>query len=79
MKEYELNQARIFNIASQEMLPLIEDMRKTAYDKLLAEFRNGSKDLLTLVAQLAALQNLIDEIQTKQELFNHYATKGSEQ
>lgn len=79
MDNSELNQARIFNIAAGEMLPLIESMRDDAYEAMLSQFNAGEKDLLVPIAKLHALQTLIDDIKTKIDLFNHAATKEQAQ
>ncbi len=79
MKEALLNQARIFTMAGQEILPLLRESENDAYMALLAAFKEGKKDLLPEVARLDALYNLIADIESKIELYNHELTKEQHQ
>lgn len=69
MNPEQLNELRLFYLASGAILPLIEEAHDEAYLKLLAKFREGETNLLPLVASCNAQQSLIEDIKTKLELY----------
>lgn len=77
MTEEQLNEYRIFHLASQAIVPLIEQMHKNSYEKLMNKFRDGSTDLTNSVARLEALYSLLEEIKTKSQTYEHHISKRS--
>lgn len=69
MKPDELNELRLFYLASDAILPLIREQANNSYEKLLNRFREGETNLLPLVAQCSAQQSLIDDIHDKLALY----------
>jgi hypothetical protein len=73
-----LNRLRVFNLASQELMPLVDEMHSNAYTKLLQEFRTGTPDLLPFVARCEAIQGLIEEIQAKSTQYQNQLAREKE-
>lgn len=73
MNEFErqkiLTEARHFYLAAPVILPLLEKRRKYAYERLLAKHREGSTDYITLVSELAVLNDLEREITSKEQTY----------
>lgn len=77
MNEEKLNEYRIFHLAAQTVIPLIETMHKDAYERLINKFREGSTELTNSVARLEALYALLEEIKTKSKTYEHHLSKRS--
>lgn len=73
--EQKLNEARVFSIASEQLLPLIAEKQTHAMEKLIADFRGGKTDLITAVAQLDAYTTILEEIRSKEAQFQHLVEK----
>jgi len=71
-----LNQYRVFHLAADAILPLIDDMHTQAYEKMVSKFRNGQHELIPDIARLEALYSLKEEIITKAKQYEMYASKG---
>lgn len=69
MNPEQLNELRLFYLASNAILPLLEEQRNEAYLKLINRFREGDTNLLPLVAQCSALSQLLEEIEVKLNLY----------
>ena len=77
MTDEQLNEYRIFNLAAGAILPLIESMHQNAYEKLLANFREGKAELTNSVARAEALYSLLEEIKAIAATYEHYTAKRS--
>lgn len=69
MSPEQLNELRLFYLASSAITPIIEEQQADAYTKLIIKFREGNTNLLPFVAECAALTNILEEIQTKLDLY----------
>lgn len=70
-----LVEARVFSIAAPVVLPLIQKRRKIATERLLAKYKEGSTDYLTLVSELSVLADLERDILSRAETYNVLETK----
>jgi uncharacterized protein YbgA (DUF1722 family) len=77
--EQKLNEARVFHIAAEQLLPLVEERQLRSMEKLIAEFRSGQTNLITAVAQLDAYTTIIEEIRAKETVFNHLIDKHNKE
>jgi len=77
MNDEQLNEYRVFHLAAGAILPLIETMHQSAYEKLLAKFREGATELTNSVARVEALYSLLEEIKTKATTYEHHISKRS--
>jgi len=77
MTDEQLNDYRIFHLAAQQIVPLIESMHKDTLEKLLTNFREGETNLLSSVAKLEALHSLLEEIHFKSKTYEHHLSKRS--
>lgn len=75
MNQDTLNQCRVFHLAAEAILPLVDDMHNNAYEKLVSKFRNGQTELIADIARLEALSTLKEEIINKARLYETYAAK----
>jgi hypothetical protein len=73
----EMGRFRIFHMAAGQILPLLEEEHQSAYEKLLYAFREGSTDLISLVAQCNALFQIIDLIKVRARLYEELANKSN--
>ncbi len=69
MNSEELSELRLFYLASNAILPLINDQHSQAYDRLLTRFRSGETNLLSSIAECSAHKTLIEEIENKLHLY----------
>ena len=60
-------EARLFYLAAPVMLPLISTKKKNAYDRLMMKHREGSIEYHNIVAELAVLTDLENEINRKEQ------------
>ena len=65
-----LSEAKVFALANPVVLPLLERRRKNAHGKLIQSFKAGQTDNLAIVAELAVLTELENEMRQKAELYN---------
>lgn len=70
-----LSEARLFALAAPVILPLIEKRKKIASDRLMAKFKEGSNDFITLVAELNSLTDLEREIKQKELIYQTLESK----
>lgn len=63
MNKYD--EARIFFLTKDTILPLLERKEKQALEEVLREFREGKQDLRGELARLDAYRSLIKEIHAK--------------
>ena len=77
-KLQQLNEARVFQIAGNAIMPLLERRKSSYMQKLLGAYREGSREYHNTVAQLVVIDDLIGEIRRKtiesehlQEEFNN--------
>lgn len=75
MNPEKLNEYRVFHLAAQAILPLIQEMHDNAYGKLMSKMRDGQKDLLADVARVEAIFTLKEDIMSKAKQYEMYATK----
>lgn len=62
-----LNDARVFSLAAQHMLPLVESWRQRSADELRAAFQAGHQEQIIIkVARYDAFTSILEEIQSKQ-------------
>lgn len=71
MNSDQLNEARVFSMTAHVIIPLLEERKKNAYERLLGEFRNSKTASLTLVAECNAYSSILDEINTKIQMYEH--------
>lgn len=69
MTEQEKNdlyqEAKALALAAPVLIPLIENRKRIAYEKLIASFRGGQTEQ-NLIAELSALEGLMRDITQKQ-------------
>lgn len=70
-----LDQARIFTMAGHEILPLLQQQKEDALASTLAAFQQGETNLLPHVAKIDAINELIIDIESKIDLYEHQLTK----
>ena len=70
-----LSEARLFALAAPVILPLVEKRKKIASDRLMAKFKEGSTDFITLVAELNTLTDLEREIKQKELIYQTMENK----
>jgi len=75
MNEQEINEMRMLSLSAHVLVPMIEDLHKYAYEKLLAEFRNGNIECVALIATCNAYKMLLEEIEIK---LNNYENMEKE-
>ena len=78
MTEITLNQLRVFHLASQEIVPLINDLHARAYDDLLMQFRTHLGNdtlLLPMIAKCAAYREILDDINARSTMYANRANK----
>lgn len=77
MKDEELfalaNDARLINATEGVLFPLLIKGREDAISTMCAKFRGGEKDLLTDVARITTLDDLIRQLKAKQQKGNKAA------
>lgn len=71
-----LNEGRVFHLAADVMVPLIDQMKAHTDELLIRDFRSGHRDNLVLVAKLEALYTLKEEIITKAAAYEAHIKKG---
>ena len=69
MTQEELTEARIFALAAPTLLPLLERRKRVAFDRLRLAFREGKTDNTALVAELAVLSDLEQDIAQKASIY----------
>lgn len=79
MTEDKLSECRIFHLAAEAILPLIESLHTTAFERMLSHFRDGNTDLIAHVAKVDALHTLKEEIVTKAKLYEKSVEKFNQQ
>ncbi len=72
MNDVELNRLRTLQAVSTVLVPMIEDMHSIAYERLLANFRNGSTENLADLARCDAYQSILEQIKVDLNRFNNY-------
>lgn len=73
MTENELGEAKQLSVAAGPVLNMLEGLRKTAYYKMLSDFRLGKSDHLAKVAECNAYTTIMEEIEYKLKRLNaHY-------
>lgn len=68
-KQRIMTEARHIYLAAPVLMPLIEKMKKVAFDRLMAKHRDGDTKYETLVSELSVLNNLEREINVKVQLY----------
>lgn len=66
-KLQQLNEARVFQLAGNAIMPLLEKRKTNYMQRLLSEFRAGSREYGHLVAQISVLDDIISEVNRKQQ------------
>lgn len=64
-----LNQYRQFALASEVVLPVIEDLRESALQEMLIKNRQADPTVMAYVHRVDALSAIVEEIKTKASLF----------
>jgi len=64
-----LNEMRTLSLAASVLIPLVEEKRLSAYERLLGSFRHHHNADLALVAEVNAYQSILDEINIKLNAF----------
>jgi len=74
-----IQEARIFHLAAPFVLPMLARRKKVAFDRLMGKHRDGSTDFLTLVSELAVLNDLERDIIQKSDMYKTLegATNGT--
>lgn len=75
MKNEDLAEARILSLAAPTLLPLLENRKRIALERMLGRFKAGEKDFLVEVSELNTLHDMEREIKLKS---NWYAEKLKE-
>jgi len=75
MTNEDLAEARILTLAAPTLLPLIEDRKRMAIERLISRFKSGEKDFLAQAAELNTLYDIEREIRIKS---NYYLEKQKE-
>jgi hypothetical protein len=75
MTPEELSEARVLSLAAHAIIPLIEERKQIAYERLLASFRNSSQANIALVAECNAYSSILEDINNK---LNSYETLTKE-
>jgi len=50
-------------------MPLLERMRKVAFERLMAKYRDGDQNTLNLVAELSVITNIMRDINQKDQFY----------
>ena len=66
-----LNELRVFNLASNAIMPLLVEQHMRAYERLLARYRAGETNLIASIAECSANQALIEDIEAKLSLYEN--------
>ena len=69
MTNEELIEARMLGLAAPTLLPLLENKKRVAFERLLGRFQSGETDFLALVAELNTLHTMEREIRIKMEIY----------
>lgn len=69
-------EARLFYLAAPVILPLIERKKKHAYSRLMMKHREGSTEYQNIVAELAVLTDLENEINNKEQTYRAMEEKN---
>lgn len=72
-REEMIQEARVFALIAPTILPLLERRKKDANGRLIQSYRSGKIDNLTIVAELAVLADLENEINQKRMLYDSLA------
>ena len=64
-EQQKLNEGRLLSLSAPTLLPLLEKRKETATYNLVTDFKRGEKDLLSRVAELSVILELMDEIKRK--------------
>lgn len=70
-----IQEARMLSIASPVILPMIKERKRISFEILMSKFRSGEKDLLTQIADLAALDALERDIISRDQTFKQLEEK----
>jgi len=60
-----LNEGRLLAFSSPALIPLLEKKKDDALNALVADFRAGREEVLSRVAELSVLHELVNEIKRK--------------
>lgn len=60
------NDARLINATEHLLYPILQGMKKEAVDQMCAKFRGGEDDLLTDIARITVLDDLIRKLRATQ-------------
>jgi hypothetical protein len=71
MSPEELNEARVLAMAAHAIIPLIEDRKQLAYERLLASFRNSAQANIALVAECNAYSSILEDIHNKLQSYEN--------
>lgn len=69
MTNEELAEARTLSFAAPTLLPLLENRKRIALERLLSRFQSGETDFLAIVAELNTLHTMEREIKIKMEIY----------
>lgn len=64
-----LAEARIFALAAPVLIPLLQQRKKVAMDRLIARHKEGMTDYLTLVSEISVLTDLERDITSKTQIY----------
>lgn len=70
-----LAEARTWAIAAPLVLPLIENRKRVAFERLRAAVREGKHENINLVTELTVLADLEQDIRMKQDMINTLGEK----
>lgn len=68
--EQALAEARILSMASPTLIPMLEERRRVALQRLIALFREGKNDYTALVAELSTIEAIEREFKVKSEWYS---------
>jgi len=68
-REDEILDAKTFYLAGPVLMPLLERMRKVAFERLMAKYRDGDQNTLNLVAELSVITNIMRDINQKDQFY----------
>lgn len=69
-KQNQITEARQLYVAAPILIPMIDRMATSAYQRLIAGFRNGEKNRTAIIAELSVLENMKRTITSKMEILN---------
>jgi hypothetical protein len=67
----EINEARVLHLAAHAIIPLIEERKQIAYERLMGDFRNSRTANLALVAECSAYTSILEDIHNKLQSYEN--------